>query len=189
MSKSEGNPIVDGFRGKLGKFLVFKKVNGNTIATIAPTGDRGEGTEKQQAARSRFSQAAVFVKSHLKNPANKALYQAAAKRKGFVNARTLAMADFFGSPKITAIDVTAYAGTVGSKIFIEADDELEVKTVMVEILNADGSSVEKGSAVLQPESGVWEYVATVENADRIGDKVVVVATDRPGNTTTKELVL
>ncbi|MBL0745084.1 hypothetical protein [Chryseolinea lacunae] len=163
MSKSEGNPIVDGFRGKLGKFLVFKKVNGNTIATIAPQGERGQGTEKQQAVRSRFSDAATFVKSHFKNPANKALYQEAAKRKGYVNGRTMAMADFFGSPKITAIDVSAYAGSVGSKIFVEADDELE--------------------------SGAWEYVATVENADRTGDKVVVSVTDRPGNTTTREKVL
>jgi len=58
--------------------------------------------------------------------------------------------------------------------------------VTVTILNADGSEVEKGNAVREPGSGWWQYIATATNESLDGDKIIIRASDIPGNLTQKD---
>ena len=57
---------------------------------------------------------------------------------------------------------------------------------LVSIVNADGSIVEEGDAVRQANGLDWLYTATVANESLTGDKIVVRASDKPGNITTVE---
>ena len=57
----------------------------------------------------------------------------------------------------------------------------------VAIVGSDESTVEQGEATLK--EGKWIYSTTATNTSLSGDKVVVTATDRPGNQTIKEITL
>jgi len=189
MSKSLNNPLTEGLSGKLGKSLVFRRVGGKTVLAVAPGPQTGEPTEQQVAQRNRFRMASAYATAQMDDPATKSLYEEVARRKQFKSARTLAVADYFHAPSILLVDTSAYTGVVGSKILIHAEDELEVRTVSVDLVNAAGVTIEKGWAIQRHKSAVWEYAASVENTSLPGTKVVVKATDRPGNGAVKEMVL
>ncbi|HEY5747619.1 MAG TPA: hypothetical protein VIU12_16205 [Chryseolinea sp.] len=189
MSKSRNNPLTEGLSGKLGKTLVFRNVGGETVLAVAPGPQSGPPTEQQMAHRNKFRMAAAYASGQLGDPAASSLYQEVAKRKQYKSARTLAVADFFNAPTIMLVDASAYTGAVGTKILIHADDDLEVKTVSIDVVNAAGATVEKGLAVQRGKSTIWEYAATVENTSLTGMKIVVKAVDRPGNSAVKEAVL
>ncbi|HEY5746983.1 MAG TPA: hypothetical protein VIU12_12950 [Chryseolinea sp.] len=189
MSKSKNNPLTEGMTGKLGKTLVFRRVGGETIVAVAPRPQSGEPSEQQLVQRNKFRMAAAYANGQLGDPASSALYQEASKRKQYKSARTLAVADFFNAPVIALVDASAYTGAVGTKILIHADDDLEVKAVSIDMVNAAGVSIEKGMAVRRQMSSVWEYTATTENTTLTGTKLMVKATDRPGNVASKEVML
>jgi len=69
---------------------------------------------------------------------------------------------------------------------VRATDDFRVTQVQVSIVNADGSVVEEGNAVQQANGIDWLYTATVANESLAGDKIVVRASDKPGNITTLE---
>ena len=178
-----------GLSGKLGKFLVFRQVGDQTVLAVAPRLQSTPPTEQQLAHRNKFRRASAYATMQLGDPDAKALYEAVAKRKKFKSARSLALADFFNAPDIVLIDASAYTGVAGTKIVVHAEDDLPVKTLSVEVVNADGTLVEKGLAVQRGNSSVWVYTATVENRMLRGAKIIVNATDRPGNRTIKEVML
>jgi len=188
MSKSRNNPLTEGLSGKLGRTLVFRNVGGETVLAVAPRAQVGEPTEQQLAHRNKFRMAAAYATGQLGDPVA-SLYQKVAKRKQYKSARTLAMADFFNAPTIALADVSVYTGAIGNKILIHADDEVEVKTVSIDVVNAAGATVEKGMAIQQGKSRVWEYTATVENTALAGTKLTIKAIDRPGNSAVKEVTL
>jgi hypothetical protein len=59
-------------------------------------------------------------------------------------------------------------------------DDFAVKSVHVQIHNADGSPVEDGYAV-HGIGNLWTYAATQSNAILEGDRIVITASDLPGN--------
>lgn len=186
MGKSR-NPVTDGFSGKLGDSLLFRQVNGRSTFGLVPQRTKKQPTAKQQAVRNRFKIAAAYAAAEMSDAASRALYEDAAARKGNgINAHTLALTDFLKPPVVSLVDTRLYNGTVGSKITVHAQDELEVKTLTVTVLNADGTVVETGAAVARPGGLIWDYTATVVKADVATGKVRVVTTDRPGNTSTTE---
>lgn len=118
------------------------------------------------------------------DPDSKAEY--AEKAAGGKTAYNVAVADFFSAPDIDEIDLSSYTGTVGDTIRVRATDDFKVTQVVVTIANADGSLVEEGEAVLQPNGLDWVYAATVDNPSLEGDRILVQAIDRPGNVTEQE---
>jgi hypothetical protein len=58
----------------------------------------------------------------------------------------------------------------------------------VNILNADGTEVEKGYAVKKAGTNEWIFTAKKANASLDGDKIVVSASDISGNISEKEEV-
>lgn len=61
--------------------------------------------------------------------------------------------------------------------------------VTVGIHNADGSLVEEGDAVQQANIIDWVYSAGAANDSTAGDRIVVKASDKPGNIVEQELVV
>lgn len=93
------------------------------------------------------------------------------------------------APKIKEVDLNNYTGQPGSTIRIRAIDDFKVKSVSVTITNDDGSLVEKGNAAISSNGVDWIFTATANNANLSGDKIVIRASDIPGNITESSSIL
>ena len=184
MAKSINNIVTEGLSGRIGKQIVFSQRNGETIVSKFPVRTK-KPTAKQLAQQTKFSNAITYGKNALQDNALKEAYTTEAlKRKG-VTAYNLAVADFLKAPVIETVDISAYKGLAsGEKIAIAVTDNFKVTSVKVAIVGSDESTVEQGEATLK--EGKWIYSTTATNTSLSGDKVVVTATDRPGNKTVKE---
>jgi hypothetical protein len=100
----------------------------------------------------------------------------------------VAVADFFNAPDIESVDLSGYSGKAGNIIRIFVTDDFTVSSVTVSIHNADGSPVEEGYT--QPSVGYeWRYTATAANETLAGDRILITASDLPGNAATGEQTL
>jgi hypothetical protein len=182
MAKQERNVVTYGLRGKIGDLLIFRQRDGKTIVSKIPAYSKTV-SEKQAAHRKRFQQAVIYAKAAVASPETEELYKAAAKKGRYPF--NVAVADFFNAPDIHNIDLSEYTGSAGDRIRIMTDDDVAVKSVKVEIRNADGSPVEEGEAV-QSVGGLWIYTAVQDNESLDGDKITVSVSDVPGNVTHEE---
>jgi hypothetical protein len=124
----------------------------------------------------------IYAKAAVKEPETGELYKAAVKKGQ--NPISVAVADFFNAPDIEHVDLSGYSGSVGEKITVNVTDDFTVKSVQVEIVNTYGI-VEKGEAT-QTSDSLWSYVATCENNSIETTRIVVSASDLPGNLTKEE---
>jgi signal peptidase I len=182
MAKSTNNVLTYGLSGKVGDLLVFRQVDGKTIVSKVPEQPKTV-SEKQKEHRKRFQQAIIYAKAAVEAPETGAQYKTAAKKEK--QPCNVAVADFFHAPDIQLIDLRGYAGNAGDKIMITVTDDFAVHAVQVRINNADGSLVEEGNAV-RSAGDIWMYTATQNNENLEGDKIVVTASDLPGNITQEE---
>jgi hypothetical protein len=182
MAKQERNVVTYGLSGKIGDLLIFRQRDGKTIVSKIPA-HSGVVSEKQAAQRRRFQQAVIYAKAAVASPETEELYKTAAKKGKYPF--NVAVGDFLNAPDIHNIDLSEYTGSVGDRIRIVTDDDLAVKSVKVEILNADGTPVEEGNAV-QITDGLWIYTAVQDNDNLDGDKITVTVSDLPGNITREE---
>jgi hypothetical protein len=184
MAKSQKNVVTYGLSGKIGDVLVFSQRNGRTIVSKIPQSPTN-ASAKQKGQRKRFQQATIYAKVALEDKPTKERYDAAAKKKKNLTAYNVAVADFFNAPDIHSVDLSAYTGAAGDTIRMIVSDDFAVKSVQVCILNADGSLVEEGFAV-NSAGTIWIYTATQNNESLDGDKIIITASDLPGNRTTEE---
>jgi hypothetical protein len=186
MAKQTGNVVTHGLSGKVGDLLLFRQVGGKTVVSKMPQPSKTE-SEKQKAQRKRFQRAIFYAKQTLADPDTKEIYEAGTKkgRRPF----RVAVADFLNAPNIEHIDLSGYSGQTGDLIRIEVSDDFTVQTVTVSISNADGSLVEEGNAVPDTTGFQWTYIATQNNDNLQGDKIVVSISDLPGNITREEETL
>ena len=180
MAKSRNNVVTEGLSGMLARQIVFRQRAGQTIVGKAPVRSQ-KASQAQQLHQQRFARAAFYAKSALQNSALKQSYAEEAKKRP-------AIADYLKAPVIDAVDTSNYTGSVtGEKIVVQVSDTFKVTAVKVKITDHDATLVEEGNATFQ--EGKWVYTTTVVNASLTGDKVIVTATDRPANVTTKEFIL
>jgi len=179
MGKLDDNVLVHGLRGKVGDLLVFRIVNGKTIVAKAPSTANRVPSQKQLDRQEHFQEAVIYGKTVVVTPELKAMYETAVPEGKSVY--KIALADFLRAPKISKVDVNEYTGKAGSIIKLRAIDDFMVKSVMVAIYNNDGSLVEQGNAVVGPNGLDWVYTATTSNDSLAGDKIVIRASDLPGN--------
>jgi hypothetical protein len=187
MAKQSNNVVTYGLRGKIGNLLIFRQVDGQTIVSQVSSKAPATESEKQALHRKRFQRAVLYAQVTLASTESGELYKTAAakkKRKAF----NIAVADFFEAPDIESIDLSEYEGNAGDRIRIIARDNFAVKSVKVRIINSDGSTVEEGEAV-QNVSALWIYTAMQNNESLDGDKIIVTASDLPGNVTEEEQII
>jgi hypothetical protein len=184
MAKQKGNVVTHGLSGKIGDLLVFRQVAGKTVVSKVPEQPKTI-SDKQKEHRERFQRATFYAKSAVEAPGTKELYADKAKRRPGKTAYHVAVADYFHAPDIRAVDLSKYTGTAGDEIRIEVSDDFAVKSVYVQINNADGSLVEEGEAV-NSAGYLWIYTATQDNENLEGDRILVTASDLPGNITADE---
>jgi hypothetical protein len=183
MVKIKKNIVTRGFSGKL-EGIVFRVKAGKTYVASAPEKKSRELSQAQQEHKKTFQEAILYGKGAIADPAKKAQYQEVAEEGQ--SAYNVAVADFLNAPSIDDIDVTKYTGLPGSTITVFAMDDFKVAEVQVAIYKSDGSLVESGNAIQQPELQKWLYTAKTSNGDVAGEKVVVRVSDMPGNLTQLE---
>jgi hypothetical protein len=186
MAKFKYNPITHGLSGNFADLMIFIQRHGKTFLGKIPARS-GKVSPDQEAIRVKFNQAAKYAKSCIKNPDTKALY--AQKAGGGVTPFNLAFADFFTPPVVDNILTNGYTGVVGSRVEVQATDDTKVTGVHVSLSAANGTLIEEGAAVQDADTDQWVYTARVTNASLPGTKIVAVATDLPGNTTSAEKLL
>jgi hypothetical protein len=187
MAESNNNLLTHGLSGTVGGMLVFRQRNGKTIVAKRPAKSKNV-SEKQVAQRYRFQQAVFYSYTAVNSPETGELYKTAAKKSKGKSPSNIAVADFFNAPDIRDVDLSGYTGVAGEQIRIVVSDDFAVKTVTVSITNADGSLVEEGSAV-QSIGALWIYTTEQNNESLDGDKIVVAASDLPGNVTQEETTI
>ena len=187
MGKSKANYAITGLSGKVGKIFVYRQRGGETIVATPPV-RTAPPSPKQIQQQNKFAQAATYARNALLDPTLKEAYTTEAKKRRNVSPYNMAMTDYLRPPQITEVDHSAYDGTAsGQKIIIEAADAFKITTMKVKITAANNSALEEGTATLV--KGKWEYTTTATNTTLTGSKITLTATDRPGNTTTKEITL
>ena len=174
MARIKNNFAMEGMTGKIGNIFVYRHRNGKTIVSKTPN-KTAPLSEKQKGQTQRFKLAINYASQE-------------AKKKQNVSAYNVAVADYLTSPIINNIDYSGYTGDVtNQKIIIELDNNTKVIKVNVKIVAKDKSTLEEGEATLL--KGKWQYATTSVNATVQGTKIIVSVTDRPNNTTKKEITL
>lgn len=184
MATSKNNIITHGLSGKVGDVLVFSQRNGKTVVGKVPDRSNVELTDKQKQTNQRFQEAVIYAKSVLTDAAKKAEYEGKAQEGQ--SAYNVAIADFFNAPDIESIDLSGYTGKSQQKIVIRAVDDFKVAQVTVAIYNSNGTLLESGKAAIAPNGLDWVYTTTATNDQLAGDKIVVRASDLPGNLTERQ---
>jgi hypothetical protein len=178
MAKMKFDALMQTVQGKLGNY-VFRRMRGKMIIAPSPTVSSSPPTEGQERIRTAFSQAAAYANAVLSDPTRRAGYERIAEQRDQL-VRAVVMGDFLNPPDVTEIDLHGYRGQVGDVIKVLADDDVEVVSVSVKIIDAATAAlVEEGVAT--KEHGVWNYVATVALAADQAVTVEATALDRPGH--------
>jgi len=179
MGKVRANNALTVVQGKVGNLSFAHYRDGRIIVRKTPEA-RTHFTPGQLAQQQRLARATLFVRALKLNAAAYAIYKNAAliRRK---RACDLAMSDYLCAPVIRDIDLTAYTGSAGESIAIEAFDSFLVQAVFVAIAQADGTVLEEGQAVLDERTARWCY-SVQENARRPQTlTVTATASDPAGN--------
>jgi hypothetical protein len=182
----DNNIFTTGIRGSVDDKMVFRKVGKRTSVYVKKERS-APPTASERAAKLRFMKAVGYAKAAMEDPALKAIYTAIAKKNEKGSAFSSAVGDYMSAPKIHGVNLGQYKGAVGNQIVIDVLDDYNVESVLVTITNPDGVVVETGEALMNSQNFVeWIYTAKTANATYLGDKVTVVATDMPGNTSKLE---
>ncbi len=179
MAKVKLNPVLEQMRGPVGD-LVFKHYGDGVIVGRKPDRSGVQPTDAQLQHQERFRQAVLYGQLVMADPEKKALYAEAAKASG-KPLFSLTIADFFNTPAVDEVDVSAYAGEVGNPIAVRAHDDFAVVSVHVSITKSNGEAIESGEAVqTPPNSPRWVYTATATVPQGTAVRIAVSASDRPG---------
>ncbi len=188
MARSKFNVLTHGLSGLVGDLIVFRQRANKTIVCGKPRPSTKAPTMVALAIRDRFKRAAAYATSVMDNPTLKAEYQLTAKLGQ--SAFNKAFSDYQKAPEIYQdIDLATYTGAIGETIEISAIDDFRVQSVHVKLVSVSDAIIEQGLAVQSPNGLDWVYTITVENSDVAGSKLVITATDLPGNKTVLEKVL
>ncbi|MCB2408711.1 hypothetical protein [Hymenobacter lucidus] len=179
------NALTQGLSGKVLGLVFRRHANGSVSVGDAPRPSSKPPTEGALAQRQRFQQAAFYGRAVQQDPALKAAYETGVD----VNTNSsyvVAVADYLAAPSIRHVDFNAYNGKPGDVITVQATDNFAVAEVRVRIQNPDGTLVEEGPALPDPDGFTFRFTASVSNSSLDGDKITVIAADRPGNQTMQE---
>lgn len=189
MANISNNLLVKMAKGNVAKQIVYRQHGQNTHLVAMPKFDPNRPvTALQETVRNTFSNAVAYAKWAIEDPELKAIY--AAKAGPGRSAFNMAVRDYSRPPVVSLVDTQDYSGVVGSKIIVEAKDDVRVASVTVRILNAEGELLEEGNAVLDPKRvNKWSYTAQQANNEMAGTVIIATALDLADNAGVLELSL
>lgn len=189
MAINKNNFFIEGVSGTIAKQMTLSQRSGKTIVGKKSKGSSLPPTEDQIAVRERFEDASDYAVGVLADPVLKAAYNEEAVKIG-LSAYALALKDAHSFPEVRRILTGRYKGLAGDVITIKAKDVFRLNNVKVVIMSAANVQIEEGQAVAVGNgSKDWQYTATVANPTIAGTRIIVTATDTPGNQTSREFVI
>ncbi len=188
MGYIKDNNMMEGMSGTVGK-LLFTVRKDKTISSPKRGPNTKPPTAEQQAVQLNFERFSAYAQEAITDPVTKLLYQKGAKRGQ--TAFNAAFSDAATPPKILDIDYDlSYKGLVGDVFKLLVKDVVRVRSVKVRILSAAGAELEQGDAVPNADTGnFWKYTVTTANPVLPGSRILITATDLPGNVTNAEKVI
>lgn len=181
MAIIKDNVWIEGASGSARKgSIVYKQVAGKTVIAGRPEKTDRPPTEAQVQHRETFKRAIKYAELAMDNMTLKLEYDEAAEKgsSGF----NRAVQDYMEAPEIAHIDKTSYTASLGDKIMVFAFDDFKIQEVTLAILDENGSVLQEGQAVKDPEEVYYAYTLTAPVAG-LNTSVKVTATDVPGNST------
>jgi hypothetical protein len=179
MAIVDNNIIIEGIKGKLGKMLVFRQRNGKTIVSAMPQKTNSPPSPAQKTRRTKFKQAVQYAQSVMQNPETSAWYTA--RLGAHQSVYHAALSDYLHAPQIVNIDVASYQGKAGDQILIELAPKSRATTVTLSLYHPEGQLAEEAPALPCTEDTTWIYTARQSISNWQALRVVVRATNRPGN--------
>ncbi len=184
MAIVDNNPIIEGLRGKLGKMLVFRQRKGKTVVSVMPQKTNKPPSPAQVTRRTKFKLAVQYAQSVMQNPEASAWYTVRlGTHQSIYHA---ALSDYLHAPQIVNIDRQHYKGRTGDPVLIAIAPEGNPTTVTVSFYTPEGQLAEEGTAMPGTKDTEWSYTAQQSLPNWQALRVVVRATDKPGNTSEKE---
>jgi hypothetical protein len=173
------NRFSRGWNGASGDpFVVHKTGSGKSIVAGKPMFDDAMAyTERQTMHQAAVRDSALYASF----AENLEAYICKAKELG-TTAYALAVADWYGAPRVLEINVDRWTGKVGESIRVKARDNVMVASVLLVIRDAQGQIMEMGEAVQAgTDSAWWNY--TTQSAIELTPfpSVQAIAFDLPGN--------
>jgi len=165
-------------RGTIGDELTIYERNGQIIIAKKRGPSKGKPTIKQLEARYKMKIAAAYARVMLEDADLKAYYKSLAGPGQ--NAWNMAIKDAYNSPEVQNIRFEE------STVIVRADNEFRVAEVEVRVMDAAGTLLERGKAVVGRNGVDWYYKADYLPA---GGKVRIGVIDLPGNETVREVSL
>jgi hypothetical protein len=178
MAKVKKNVIIEGLSGRVGK-LVFKQYGDKTVVCKWPEHDpERTPTPAEARQRGKIKDAAARAKSILATEAGHAYYQAARLRLDKHSAYHTAVHDYFGAPRIEAVERDS-----AGQLFIRVWDNVGVREVRVAIAGNEAASAQP---MEETPCALWEFVLEEGEA---GKAITIEAEDWIGHVTRWEGVL
>ncbi len=98
---------------------------------------------------------------------------------------SIAIIDWFGTPKVLVVSVDAWTGKPGQTIRVKAKDNIRVVRVTVEIRDAEGNVLETGEAMPSKTGNTWwKYTTKTSIPMSPFPRVEATAWDLAGNQNT-----
>lgn len=172
--------FVLGLSGSVGdQFIIRKTRSGKTITVNKPMFDEKHlCTDTQKSHLEDFREATTYAGFAKDQP----VYVEKARGTG-ATGYNVAVADWFGAPKVREINVDAWTGKVGQTIRVKAKDNVMVARVAVVIRDASENVLESGEAVQSEAGSVWWNYTTQALVPMTPFPIVeAIAQDLPGNT-------
>lgn len=173
------NKFARAWNGAFGEpFVVHRTGPGKAIVTSKPmfadTLAYTEGQPMHQAAVRDSALYASFAE-------NQEAYVRLAAETGRTT-YSLAVADWYGAPRVLEINVDRWTGKVGESIRVKARDNVMVARVLLVIRNTQHHILEMGEAVpSEAESAWWNYTTQSPVPLTPFPTVQAIAFDLPGN--------
>ncbi len=186
MAYVKQNIFMDGVSGTI-EGMTLRVRKGKTVVTARCGPVKTPPTNQQLAAREKFEDATAYANEVMTDPVKRLMYTAVAKK--WQTAHNTAFQDAAKPPKIVLVDTEKYKGEEGDIITIAVKDVVRVASVKVRILSVSGTELEQGDAVPGKGISYWHYTTAAVNPALRGTRILIMATDLPGNVTEAEKVI
>ncbi|MBW8687296.1 hypothetical protein [Chitinophaga rhizophila] len=178
MAIVKDNILLQLVRGSIGRLVTIYERNGQIIMAKKRVPSNVKPTARQLEARYKMKVAAACAQRLLADPAVKAYYASLAGPGQ--NAYNMAVKDAYHSPEIQQIRLEE------NEVVVTAKDQFRVAEVTVQVTDAEGNTIESGSASASRNGVDWRYQVM---ALPKGGKIIVIAEDLPGKKTVREVTI
>ncbi|GEM_PF-322274 len=144
-------------------------------------------SELQQEHKNRWDEVKEYARIATSDPELNSWYAKLARKFKNQGAWQFAISDYCHPPVIGKISKGIPRAGAISRLCIDVRDRYKVQRVLVYLMAADGSEIEKGKAVFSDTELCWNFDFMTDLGQSTDMKLVVIAMDLPGNIVYMEL--